>query len=970
MPAKSELLTSKSLTFAQSIAIYPNLSHTTVTFPSPCSPKPFIPLVHFSVSEMPEKVHVRFGDQSKPAAVLTATPGSRKPSRQDGAIAGQNSGVKRFIDGSPKISADARPDQPPLAHAPNPKNLRTKSQSNVHSDLVSSPNSTISTKKFSQTGQQRISLRTDPVYAGHSQEPSDQSSKPNAQNALKRTAQELEKLRRELPIWSKKADIRWALRKNDVLLLKGETGSGKSTQTPQFLYSEPWCAKQIVKMTTEDGRGQEISVGGMIAITEPRRVAAITLAKRVAREMGSHLGKEKIPGSVGYSVRFDSLTPPGMRIKFLTEGMLLQEMLRDPYLRQYSAIIVDEIHERSVDVDLIAGFLRQFIHGDNKGRGGIPLKVVIMSATMDLGGLESFFAKPGTQPKYKPGKPNRKDFLGIHDDLEEKIADHANGVNGYQSRRYSCSSSLSGSSCTFSSWGGIDSSDESNNDRQGKMPLANGAQLSESAENGSLEQKIKGLGPGLFEDDVTESGVALEYVEGRQYEVKVWHETKPSPDYLHSALQTVLRLHVSEPLPGDILAFLTGQEEIETLQAQLEQYATNLAKEVPRMKVMPLYGSLPAQAQQEVFEKVKEPRTRKIVLATNIAETSVTVSGVRFVIDCGKSKIKQYRPRLSMESLLVKPISKTSAIQRAGRAGREAPGKCYRIYTSDDFSKLEADELPEILRSDVIEAVLKMKARGVDDILSFPLMDSPDVSAMEKALVQLHSMGAVDDEGTLTDTGKRIAAYPLPAAYGRVLIAAAEADCVLDAIDVIACLTTDSEIFYQAKSEEDQENIEEHRKDLQHRQGDILTYLIAMQKYAAESVDRNEWCKKRLISVRAMKMALTVRKQLRQICQKQKLLSEIPPSDPQPANPISEELAEILVKTFLKAFATKTAVLGPDGAYYTSVGRNVIAIHPSSVMFGKKVEAIMFLDHVFTAKSYAKRVSAIQANWIVGALGM
>ncbi|KAG0651067.1 putative ATP-dependent RNA helicase prh1 [Hyphodiscus hymeniophilus] len=913
---------------------------------------------------MPEKVHTKFGDQAgQSVAQSTVNTSSYKSSSQYAKVAGKSNDLKRSRDGNPKATANTKPDQPPT-NTPNTKKQRTNFEPHGRPNATSLPATTARTQKNSgHLGQQRSSLGKGTTQAGHTQK--SKSTNANIQRALKKTAQELEELRKNLPIWSKKADIRWALRNNDVLLLNGETGSGKSTQTPQFLYNEPWCKKQTVKITNEEGREEDVSVGGMIAITEPRRVAAITLARRVAMEMGSYLGKEKTPGSVGYSVRFDSVTPLGMKIKFVTEGMLLQEMLRDPHLRQYSAVIVDEIHERSVDVDLIAGFLRQLVHGSKKGRGGIPLKVVIMSATMDLGGLETFFAKPGFHFKYKPGKNHGQDLFGVLDHLKSKNAQGDSGSGSSPS-----SSPGSGSTEAYSSWEGISSSDESDSKDKEKTPITNGSRVKDITGDSPSMEDIKESRIGLFDGDVAESGVAVEYVEGRQHDVKVWYETKPSADYLHNVLQTILRLHISEPLPGDILAFLTGQEEIETLQAQLEQYASQLTKAVPRMKIMPLYGSLSAQAQQEVFEKVKETRTRKVVLATNIAETSVTVSGVRFVIDCGKSKVKQYRPRLGMESLLAKPISKTSAIQRAGRAGREAPGKCYRIYTPEDFARLEADQLPEILRSDVVEAVLKMKARGVDDVLSFPLMDSPDVVAMEKALVQLHSMGAIDDHGTLTETGKNISAFPLPAAFGRVLVAAAESDCVLEAIDVISCLTTDSEIFIQAKSEADQESIEEHRKDLQHRQGDILTYLNTMQRYAAENSNRNDWCKKRLVSVRAMKMALAIRKQLRQICHKQKLLAEMPPQDPQPVDPISEERAEVVIKSFLKAFAIKTAVLGPDGAYYTSVGRNIIAIHPSSVMFGKKVEAIMFLDHVFTAKSYAKKVSFIQANWIVGALGI
>ena len=391
------------------------------------------------------------------------------------------------------------------------------------------------------------------------------------------------------------------------------------------------------------------------------------------------------------------------------------------------------------------------------------------------------------------------------------------------------------------------------------------------------------------------------------------------------------------------------------------------------MKVLPLYGSLPAQGQQEAFEKLKEKFTRKVVLATNIAETSVTVSGVRFVVDSGKSKVKQYRPRLGMESLLAKPISRVSAVQRAGRAGREAKGTCYRAYTEEDYTKLEQDEKPEMLRSDVIEAVLKMKARGVDDVLSFALMDSPDLMAMEKALLQLHMMGAIDDQGKLTGSGKKMAAFPLPAAYGRVLIAAAEpgTDCLLEVIDIIACLTTDSEIYLQPKSEEERDGIDKIRKEVVSREGDVITYLYTMQRYAAEYVDRGEWCRKGLISVRAMKMALLIRKQLRQVCLQQNLLVATPALDPQPFDPnkTSPKRVEAILKTFLKAFATKTAMLGPSGSYCTIQGKNVIAIHPSSVLYGKKTEAIMFLQNIYTAKNYAKKVSAIQADWIVGVLG-
>jgi ATP-dependent RNA helicase DHR2 len=915
---------------------------------------------------MPEKVHTKFEDLPEPQSQKQndswAKPKTTALDPQDSSPIGsvKINGIKRLRDGSPKSSHVPEPAGHENLKHPPAKSDTTSREVGGHSGR---PSKSSSVNRAIGSGREARRLYPTRTSINGVREPHMLTSNGNGNGIqeqsnlqhLRKLAAQLEKVRKSLPIWSKISDIRWALRHNDVLLLNGETGSGKSTQVPQFLCTEPWCKKQMAKIINQDGKEDDVAVGGMVAITQPRRVAAITLAHRVAREMGSPLIKGA-QGAVGYSVRFDTLVPMGAKIKFVTEGMLLQEMLHDPNLRKYSAVIVDEIHERSVDVDLLTGFLRQIIHGDKKGRGGVPLKLVVMSATLDLGGIEAFFANPSLRPKYRPGNNHGK-VLAAH--LLEYEVDVA--LESDQSQLSSDES--------FSSWEGFGDLDEKSNDSV--SPTAKLENTSSGPVSGVDPKQVRGDSVG-FETHlgVSENGVAVEYVQGRQHEVEVFYELNPVPDYLHNVLQTILRLHVREPLPGDILAFLTGQEEIETLQTQLEGYAGNLVKTLPKIKVMPLHGSLPAQVQQEVFDKVKEHFTRKIVLATNIAETSVTVSGVRFVVDCGKAKVKQYRPRLGMESLLAKPISRVSAIQRAGRAGREAKGKCFRVYTEQDYLHLEQDDLPEILRSDVIEAVLKMKARGVNDVLTFPLMDSPNLLSMEKALLQLHMMGALDDSGELTDAGSKMASFPLPAAYSRVLIAAAEPEVnvLLEVIDIISCLTTDSEIFLQPKSEEERDGIESNRNEILDRRGDVITLLNTMQKYAAENADRSGWCRHRLISIRAMKMALAIRKQLRQLCVQQKLLKKLPPPDPLPVESISPGRAECILKSFLMAFGTRTALLAPDGTYITTVGRNTISIHPSSVLYGQRIEAIMFLDHVFTAKSYGKKVSVIQTDWVARAL--
>jgi ATP-dependent RNA helicase DHR2 len=688
------------------------------------------------------------------------------------------------------------------------------------------------------------------------------------------------KARKELPLWGYQDKIREIMRNRDVLVLVGETGSGKSTQVPQFLYQEDWCRRRKVKV-----KGEEVSVGGIIAITQPRRVAATTLAHRVSREVGTPISANKgsggsgegspdsyAKGLVGYSVRFDHNVPRGTKIKFLTEGMLLQELLRDPNLRQYSAVIVDEIHERSMDVDLLSGFLKQIHCGDKAGRGGIPLKLAIMSATADVEGIQQFFSgyDVATPPSRKTD-PSQIEFLRI---------------------------------------------------------------------------------------------------EGRQFPVEITHTPKAVPDLQEALLKAVFKIHLQEPLPGDILAFLIGQEEIESAQKLIEEYASTLASNAPKVKVFPLFGQLSIEAQHEAFKPLKQKFMRKIVLATNIAETSVTVPGVKYVIDCGKAKVKEFRARLGMESLLAKAISKSSATQRAGRAGREAAGKCFRLYTEDAFNGLVDRDLPEILRNDVLGAVLTMKARGIDDVLSFPLMDRPSVESIEKALIHLHLLKAIDDSGTITETGRKMARFPISAPLGRVLLAAAspQFDCVLEVIDIISCITAGDDIFHQLQSEEAREEVDEYRKELYRREGDLLTYLSAIQHYAAENSDRIAWCKKRKINIRNMRQAMNIRKQLRGLCLREKLVTEAPPSDPQPFIPVSPDRAETLIKCFLKGYTLKTAMLAPDSSYVTTHGKHVVAIHPSSVLHGQKREAIMFLEHVFTQKNYAKKVSIIQAQWVADAL--
>jgi ATP-dependent RNA helicase DHR2 len=377
--------------------------------------------------------------------------------------------------------------------------------------------------------------------------------------------------------------------------------------------------------------------------------------------------------------------------------------------------------------------------------------------------------------------------------------------------------------------------------------------------------------------------------------------------------------------------------------------------------VLSLFAALPQAAQQLIFQPA--PRnTRKVILSTNIAETSVTVPGVRFVIDTGKAKIKKFRNQIGLDSLLVKAISQSSADQRKGRAGREAAGQCYRLYTEDSFKSFDQDNTPEILRCDLSEALLKMKARGVDDLLGFPFLTPPSRANIEKALVQLHQLGTLDDEGRISKTGVQVARLPLSPPLGRVIVEAALLGCLPEVIDIVACLSVEN-IFLNVDTEEAREKAQTARQQLFRRQGDHLTLLVAMRSYSLESSDRRRWADDHLISHRAMKNAMDVRKQLQAQCKAAKLLSTADEGDADDRE-VSEELSELVLKAFLRGFLSKTARLCPDGTYKTFVGNQTVAIHPSSVLFGRKVEAILYNEFVYTNKAYARGASAVQLRWI------
>ncbi|OCL13746.1 putative ATP-dependent RNA helicase [Glonium stellatum] len=835
---------------------------------------------------MPERVHTRFNGESRPERFPP-----KSVTLQDHSTPPQGKKRKR---------AEKLPNSPPSKpHSTNP-GPNTLPHSPKNSAIVGNAprnqaNGVIPDRQLNSNGRTPSNARRD-----------NKDMKAQYGHLIKRR-DALLPARKALPIWSHAAEIKEGLRgPKDVMLLVGETGSGKSTQVPQFLLDEPWCK-------------------GCIAITQPRRVAAISLARRVAEEMGSLLGSSSPSSKVGYSVRFDNSTSPNTRIKFLTEGMLLQEMLRDPWLKQYSAVIVDEVHERSVNVDLLLGFLRNLVTGDKKGRKGMPLKVVVMSATADTESLFKFF---------NAGYQGRK-------------SEHSQISNGIDRK-------LDRTEDSESSWSGISSSED-------EKPKAKSSKITQT--NGSLKLKANSNVNNSAEPAALVSKfISTCYIEGRQYPVKILYLPEPTQDFVEAALKSIFQIHYKEPLPGDVLVFLTGQDTVEALERLVNEYALGMDADVPKILALPLFAALPQSAQQKIFHPAP-PKTRKIILATNIAETSVTVPGVRYVVDSGKVKIKQFRNRLGLDSLLVKPISQSAAIQRKGRAGREAPGQCYRLYTEKDYLELQPRTTPEILRCDLSHAILTMKARGVEDVVGFPFLDPPTREGLEKALLLLLQLGALSDTGEISDIGLKIAKLPLTPTLGRVLVEAAdpERDCLLEIIDIISCLSVEN-IFLNLITEEKKEDAEVARQELYRREGDHLTLLATVQAYASEHTDRKAWAEKHYVSHRAMQNIMDVRKQLRQQCTQLKLLSQSVDMSAAPQS--SQARSNNILHCLLRGFAANTARLMPDGSYRTLLGNQTVAIHPSSVLFGRKTEAIVFSEFVFTNKSYARGVSAVQLDWV------
>eukprot|EP01018_Ginkgo_biloba_P019937 Gb_40354 [translate_table: standard] len=290
-------------------------------------------------------------------------------------------------------------------------------------------------------------------------------------------------------------------------------------------------------------------------------------------------------------------------------------------------------------------------------------------------------------------------------------------------------------------------------------------------------------------------------IPGRRFPVEIHYTKSPEADYLEAAIVTVLQIHVTQS-GGDVLVFFTGQEEIEAAEEILKHRTRGLGTKIAEMIICPIYANLPSDLQAKIFEPTPEG-ARKVILATNIAETSLTIEGIKYVIDPGFCKQKSYNPRTGMESLIVTPISKASALQRSGRAGRTGPGKCFRLYTAWSFqNEMEDNTIPEIQRTNLSNVVLMLKSLGINDLINFDFMDPPPAETLMRALEQLYALGALNDKGELTKLGRRMAEFPMDPMISKMIVSSDKYHCSEEVITISAMLSVGSAIFYRPKDKQ------------------------------------------------------------------------------------------------------------------------------------------------------------------------
>ena len=425
----------------------------------------------------------------------------------------------------------------------------------------------------------------------------------------------------------------------------------------------------------------------------------------------------------------------------------------------------------------------------------------------------------------------------------------------------------------------------------------------------------------------------------------------PEVDYLEASLKTVLQIHLNEK-PGDILLFLTGQEEIDNAVSMLQLKVNTLGKNIPKMIVLPVYSALPSELQIKIFEPAP-PGTRKCIIATNIAEASLTIDGIYYVVDPGFTKIKTFNSKMGMDNLIIIPISQSSAQQRAGRAGRTGPGKCYRLYTYNAFkNEMLPDTIPEIQRTNLADTVLILKALGINDLLNFEFMDPPPTPNLVSAMEQLFYLGALDEEGLLTKLGRRMAEFPLEPQLSKMLLASVDLNCSEEITTIVSMLSVQN-IFYRPKDKE--ELADKKRAQFINYQGDHITLLNLYNAYV--KVQTEEWCQQNFVHYRSLSKAVEIKEQLKYILERYKLKM------------ISCKGSYSQVRKAITAGYFSHVARCQKDTYKTIVDDHEVYIHPSSALFNKNPEWVVYHEVINTSKEYMRNVSTINPKWLMDVAG-
>lgn len=628
----------------------------------------------------------------------------------------------------------------------------------------------------------------------------------------------ISEVRQSLPVFKYKERFLELVSQNQVVIVVGETGSGKTTQLPQYLYESGY---------SKGKDGEKLKIG----CTQPRRVAAISVASRVAEEMGVTIGDE-----VGYSIRFEDKSSKKTIIKYLTDGMLLREFLYDPELSSFGAVMIDEAHERTMSTEIILSLLKDI------AKARKDLKIVIASATLNAKKFSDFF-----------------------------------------------------------------------------------------------------------------DGAPIFNIPGRRFPVDIYYTQSPEANYIQAALTTIFQIHTTQELPGDILVFLTGQDEIETMQESLEEATFKLGTLIKPMIICPVYANLPNELQKKIFEPTP-PGSRKVILATNIAETSITIDGVSFVIDPGYVKENVFNPVTGMESLVVVPCSQASANQRAGRAGRLGPGKCFRLYTKWSFhNEIQKNPTPEILRVNLVSVVLLLLSLGITDLINFDFIDPPSPDALIKSLELLYALGALNSEGELTRCGRQMAEFPIEPFFAKCLITSTKYGVASEVISVVSMLSESSNLFYRPK---DKRELADKRKETFFEdKGDHLTLLNIWEQWVDTGYS-SQWCKDNFIQYKTLRRVRQIREQIERLGRAIGLNID----DVEVAN------RKVLIqKSIVSGFFPNIARLSRMGDSYISLKKNQpVYIHPSSSLYKLKPPPRLVLYHelVLTSKEYMRNCMIMDVSWI------